>query len=51
VDALMQGPEAEKLRLAVLDPIEEEASAARQARAAKSAATKVEFFTMARGED
>lgn len=51
MDALMQGPEAHKLRSAVLVPLEEEANAARQARAAKAAATKVEFFTMARGED
>lgn len=51
VDALMQGPEADKLRMAVLAPLEEEANAARQARASKAAATKVEFFTMLRGED
>lgn len=51
VDALMQGPEADRLRAAILTPLEAEAAAARQARAEKAAATKVEFFTMARGDD
>ena len=51
VDALMQGPDAGRVRTAVLEPLEAEQAAARAARAAKAAATKVEFFTMARGED
>ncbi|SHG47894.1 phosphonate C-P lyase system protein PhnG [Cognatishimia maritima] len=51
VDALMQGPQAEAVRSAVLTPLEEEMAAKKAARAAKAAATKVEFFTMARGED
>ena len=51
VDALMQGPQAGVVRSAVLDPLEAERSAAKAARAEKAAATKVEFFTMARGED
>ncbi|MEL6960118.1 MAG: phosphonate C-P lyase system protein PhnG [Pseudomonadota bacterium] len=51
VDALMQGASAGAIRRAVLDPLEAEQSAARTARAEKAAATKVEFFTMARGED
>ncbi|MEL6610319.1 MAG: phosphonate C-P lyase system protein PhnG, partial [Pseudomonadota bacterium] len=38
-------------RNAVLAPLEAEQSAAKAARARKAAATKVEFFTMARGED
>ncbi|SET88726.1 alpha-D-ribose 1-methylphosphonate 5-triphosphate synthase subunit PhnG [Oceanicella actignis] len=51
VDALMQGPRADEIRMHVLDPLASEAEARRTARAAKAAATKVEFFTMARGED
>ncbi len=51
VDALMQGEAAPTLRKAVLEPLEAEQDAAKTARAAKAAATKVEFFTMARGED
>lgn len=51
VDALMQGPAADSVRTAVLDPLDAERSAKMSARAARAAATKVEFFTMARGED
>ncbi|MBC7133936.1 Alpha-D-ribose 1-methylphosphonate 5-triphosphate synthase subunit PhnG [Pseudoruegeria aquimaris] len=51
VDALMQSPAADAVRRHVLEPLEAEARAAQAARAAKAAATKVEFFTMARGED
>ncbi|WP_136442187.1 phosphonate C-P lyase system protein PhnG [Pacificoceanicola onchidii] len=51
VDALMQGPEAAQIRAAVLDPLIAEHAAKTKTRAAKAAATKVEFFTMARGED
>lgn len=51
VDALMQGPNAGEIRTAVLEPLEAEQIAAKTARAEKAAATKVEFFTMARGED
>ena len=51
VDALMHGSRAEAIRKAVLVPLEAEQSAAKTARAEKAAATKVEFFTMARGED
>ena len=51
VDALMQGRNASAVRKAVLDPLGAEQSAAKIARAEKAAATKVEFFTMARGED
>lgn len=51
VDALMQGRNASDVRKAVLEPLEAERSAAKTARAEKAAATKVEFFTMARGED
>ena len=51
VDALMQSPAADTLRAAVLEPLAKEQAAHKAARAAKAAATKVEFFTMARGED
>lgn len=51
VDALMQGRSAEKVRNEVLAPLEAEVRAATTARAKKAAATKVEFFTMTRGED
>lgn len=51
IDALMQTGTAEDLRAAVLAPLQAERSAAKEARAAKAAATKVDFFTMVRGED
>jgi len=51
VDALMQTDAAKRLRAAVLEPLEVEMTTAKAARASKAAATKVDFFTMARGED
>ncbi len=51
VDALMQTGRAGALRGAVLDPLAAEATARQTARAEKAAATKVEFFTLVRGED
>lgn len=51
VDALMQGPQAAATRAAVLGPLAREEDARRRARAAAAAATKVEFFTLVRGED
>lgn len=51
VDALMQTARAKEVRAAVLDPLEAEMLAAKAARAGKAAATKVDFFTMVRGED
>ena len=51
VDALMQTGEAARVRAAILDPLAEALETARAARAAKAAATKVDFFTMVRGED
>lgn len=50
-DALMQGPEAGRVAAEVLGPIRAARDAAEAERAEKAAATKVEFFTMARGED
>lgn len=51
IDALMQTDAAETVRRTVLAPLAEARRTARTARAARAAATKVEFFTMARGED
>jgi len=50
-DALLQTDAADALRSRVLAPLEAEAAAARDGRAAKAAATKVDFFTMVRGDD
>jgi alpha-D-ribose 1-methylphosphonate 5-triphosphate synthase subunit PhnG len=47
----MQGNQAENLRATVLNPLLAEEAARRHARATKAAATKVEFFTLVRGED
>lgn len=51
VDALMQTEGAAALRAAVLDPLRAERATRTETRAAKAAATKVDFFTMVRGED
>jgi alpha-D-ribose 1-methylphosphonate 5-triphosphate synthase subunit PhnG len=51
VDALMQTAQSDALTAQVLNPLQTEARTARATRAAKAAATKVDFFTMVRGED
>ncbi len=51
VDALMQGDEAAQIRASVVTPLQAQEAACRQTRTEKAAATKVEFFTMVRGED
>lgn len=51
VDALMQTEAAADLQARVLDALAAEAASARQLRAEKAAATKVDFFTLVRGED
>ncbi|MBC2836866.1 phosphonate C-P lyase system protein PhnG [Paragemmobacter straminiformis] len=51
VDALMQSPRAADVQTRILAPLAEAETAARSLRAAKAAATRVEFFTMVRGED
>jgi alpha-D-ribose 1-methylphosphonate 5-triphosphate synthase subunit PhnG len=51
IDALMQTDQAAAVRAKVLDPLQAKANTARAARAARAAATKVDFFTMVRGED
>lgn len=50
VDALMQGPRAAEVRARVLSPLADIAASRSATRAAQAAATRVEFFTMARGE-
>lgn len=49
-DALLQTQAAATIETAVIAPLKSEESARRTARAAKAAATKVDFFTMVRGE-
>ncbi|RRH76626.1 phosphonate C-P lyase system protein PhnG [Falsigemmobacter faecalis] len=51
LDALMQTAAAPTLEAEVLTPLRAEAEARQAARAAKAAATRVEFFTLMRGED
>jgi len=50
VDALMQGPRAAEIRAAVIAPLQQAARARDAARAAKADATRVEFFTLVRGD-
>ena len=51
IDALLQTDAGTELHGSVLAPLAEAEAEARQTRAAKAAATKVEFFTLVRGED
>lgn len=51
LDALLQTDQAARLHADVLAPLEAEETARRATRAAKAAATRVEFFTLVRGED
>lgn len=51
VDALMQTDAGPEIAKQVLRPLEAEARTARGIRAARTAGTKVDFFTMVRGED
>lgn len=50
IDALAEAGEEAALNSAILRPLAEAEEARRTARAARAAATKVEFFTMVRGE-
>ena len=50
-DALLQTEAADTTMAHIIAPLQAEAEARRTTRAAKAAATKVEFFTMVRGED
>ena len=51
IDALMQTDAAADIRARVITPLSQRMQDAKAARAAKAAATKVEFFTLVRGED
>ncbi|WP_247748364.1 phosphonate C-P lyase system protein PhnG [Ruegeria sp. R13_0] len=51
IDALMQTEAADRLTELVITPLKTQMQGKRKARAAKAAATKVEFFTLVRGED
>lgn len=51
VDALMQTDQAPQIEATVLAPLRVQRQAATTRRAEKAAATKVEFFTLVRGED
>jgi alpha-D-ribose 1-methylphosphonate 5-triphosphate synthase subunit PhnG len=51
IDALMQTDAAAHVKAAILKPLQATSEARRATRAAKAAATKVDFFTMVRGED
>jgi alpha-D-ribose 1-methylphosphonate 5-triphosphate synthase subunit PhnG len=51
LDALMQGDQAPRIQAQVVDVLHAEETSRRRTRAAKAAATKVEFFTLVRGED
>lgn len=50
IDALCEDGQSAALETAILSPLRAEAEALKASRAAKAAATKVEFFTMVRGE-
>jgi alpha-D-ribose 1-methylphosphonate 5-triphosphate synthase subunit PhnG len=50
-DALMQTDAADEIHARVLTPLIQDATTRRAARAARAAETKVDFFTMVRGED
>lgn len=49
-DALLQGAEAERVEAEVIAPLKQAAEAERRTNAARAEATKVDFFTMVRGE-
>ncbi len=50
IDAIAEDGMADAVDAMIVTPLEQTAQTARMARAAKAAATKVEFFTMVRGE-
>lgn len=51
LDALLQGEHAAMIVAKVLEPLRAEEQQRRSVRATKAAATRVEFFTLVRGED
>ncbi|MGI1663642.1 phosphonate C-P lyase system protein PhnG [Palleronia sp. KMU-117] len=50
-DALMQSPRAAEVEARLVAPLAAAQTRAKDARAARAAATKVDFFTMVRGDD
>jgi len=50
-DGLLQGPERAQVAAGVIAPLEADAAAARAHVAARAKASKVDFFTLMRGED
>jgi len=50
-DALMQTGQAARIQAKILDPVDMAAQDVRRTKAQKAAATKVDFFTLVRGED
>ncbi|NOD93156.1 phosphonate C-P lyase system protein PhnG [Ruegeria sp. HKCCD4884] len=51
IDAMMQTSSADELKAKLINPLQAQMQKTKTARAAKAAATKVEFFTLVRGED
>ena len=51
IDAYMQSDISDAFLSGVIEPIEHELAATRQKRSEKAAKTKVDFFTLVRGED
>lgn len=51
IDALMQTDAADKVAAGLLAPLRKAMTTRKTERAARAAATKVDFFTMVRGED
>ena len=51
VDALMQTDAAGRMRRAILEPLAARLAAAQAGEAARAESTRVDFFTLARGED
>ena len=51
IEAMAEDGQSEALEAAILRPLRDAAEARKTARAARAAATKVEFFTMVRGEN
>lgn len=50
-DALMQTAQAGAVRAAVIDPLEQDRASRRAVLAERAAGTKVDFFTMVRGDE
>ncbi|MEE3025875.1 MAG: phosphonate C-P lyase system protein PhnG, partial [Pseudomonadota bacterium] len=51
IDALIQRPDAARVEESVLGPLRHARTERRRSRAERAAATKVDFFTMARGHN